>query len=98
MEKLAILLKALETAYGALVSEGFSGDSLLHYLQARGGPALLPVSALSGGEVVKALYIYEDGWKPVPLGDRTPKGVLLAVLDYLEARSGGAERPRKFGR
>ncbi|WP_336298924.1 type I restriction endonuclease [Thermococcus kodakarensis] len=88
VEKLATLLKALEAAYSTLVSEGFSGDSLLHYLQAR-GPALLPVSALSGGEVVKALYIYENGWKPVPLGDRTLKGILLAVLDYLEARSEG---------
>ncbi|WP_367884459.1 type I restriction endonuclease [Thermococcus sp. JCM 11816] len=48
VEKLATLLKALEAAYSTLVSEGFSGDSLLRYLQAR-GPALLPVSALSGG-------------------------------------------------
>ncbi|WP_367884458.1 hypothetical protein [Thermococcus sp. JCM 11816] len=46
---------------------------------------------------MKALYIYENGWKPVPLGDRTLKGVLLAVLDYLEARSEG-ERPKKSKR
>ncbi|MBP1912878.1 type I restriction endonuclease [Thermococcus stetteri] len=96
VEKLAILLKALEAAYNALISEGFSGDSLLRYLQAR-GPALVPVSALSGGEVVKALYIYEGGWRPVPLGDKTLKAVLFAVLDYLEARSEGrkAEEVRK---
>jgi predicted type IV restriction endonuclease len=96
VEKLATLLKAFEVAYSALISEGFSGESIIRYLQAK-GPALVPISALSGGEAVRALYVYEGGWKPVPLGDRSLKGVLIALLDYLEARSTGskAEEVRK---
>lgn len=48
------------------------------------GLVLLFVLVLSGGEVVKVFYIYENGWKFVFFGDRMFKGIFLVVLDYFE--------------
>jgi len=90
MERLATLLNAFEIAYKSLLREGFDGEALLNYLRARG--RIVPVGMLSGAEVPKAVYVNENGWKPLPLGDKSLKGVLMAVLDYLEGRAVGEKR------
>lgn len=92
LERLATLLTAFEMTYKSLLNEGFEEEALLNYLRTRGQPSIVPVAKLSGVEVPKAVYVYEDGWKPLPLGDRSLKGALLAVLDYLEGRSSGEKR------
>lgn len=92
LERLATLLNAFEIAYKSLLNEGFNEEALLNYLRTRGQPSVVPAAKLSGVEVPKAVYVYEDGWKPLPLGDRSLKGALLAVLDYLEGRSSGEKR------
>ena len=92
LERLATLLSALEIAHKSLLNEGFDEESLLNYLRSRSGPSIVPVDKLSGVEVPRTLYVYENGWKPIPLGDRSLKGVLMAVLDYLEGRSSGDKK------
>jgi len=92
LERLATLLNAFEIAYKSLVNEGFDEETLLNYLRARGKPSIVPVDKLSGVEVPKAVYVHENGWRPLPLGDRSLKGALLAVLDYIEGRSSGEKR------
>jgi len=92
LERLATLLNAFEIAYKSLLNEGFDEETLLDYLRARGKPSIVPVEKLSGVEVPKAVYVHENGWKPLPLGDKSLKGALLAVLDYLEGRSSGEKR------
>ncbi|GAB6134570.1 type I restriction endonuclease [Thermococcus prieurii] len=92
LERLATLLNAFEIAYKSLLNEGFGEEVLLNYLRARGKPSIVPVDKLSGVEVPKAVYVHENGWRPLPLGDRSLKGALLAVLDYLEGRSSGEKR------
>ena len=92
LERLATLLSALEIAHKSLLNEGFDEESLLDYLRSRSGSSIVPVDKLSGVEVPRALYVYENGWKPIPLGDKSLRGVLMAVLDYLEGRSSGDKR------
>jgi len=92
LERLAALLTAFEMTYKSLLNEGFDDETLLNYLRSRGRPSVVPVDKLSGVEVPKAVYVYENGWKPLPLGDRSLKGALLAVLDYLEGKACGTKR------
>ncbi len=90
MERLSTLLNAFEIAYKSLLREGFDEKALLNYLRARG--RTVPVEKLTGVEVPRAVYVYENGWKPLPLGDKSLKGALMAVLDYLEGRAEGKKR------
>jgi len=90
MERLSTLLNAFEIAYKSLLREGFDEEALLNYLRARG--RTVPVEKLTGVEVPRAVYVYENGWKPLPLGDKSLKGALMAVLDYLEGRAEGKKR------
>jgi len=92
IERLSSLLRALEVSFETLLAEGYPEDYLLRFLLARGGRSLIPVSKLSPGTVPKAVYVHENGWKPLPLGVKSLKGALLAVLEYLEARSSGEKR------
>jgi predicted type IV restriction endonuclease len=91
VERLASLLKAIELSYRALLKEGYDGETVVRYLLSK-GPSPLPVSRLSPDSIPRAVYIYEDGWVPLPLGERSIRGALLAVLDYLGAREEGKKR------
>ena len=84
VERLSSLLKALEVSFSELLKE-YPENLLVGFLLAR--HSLIPVSKLTPGVTPKAIYVHENGWKPLPLGDKSLKGALLAVLDYLEARS-----------
>jgi len=92
LERLATLLNAFEMAYESLLGEGLGEEALLNYLRARGRSSVVPADRLTGVEVPKAVYVNENGWRPLPLGDKSLKGALLAVLDYLEGRSSGRKR------
>jgi len=92
LERLSSLLSALEIAYKSLLNEGFDGGTLVNYLLARGKPSIIPIGKLSGVERPRTVYVYENGWKPLPLGEKSLKGALMAVLDYLEARASGVKR------
>ncbi|ASJ07167.1 type I restriction enzyme HsdR N-terminal domain-containing protein [Thermococcus pacificus] len=97
MERLSSLLRALELSFSGLRREGYSDDMLLSYLTSREGSSTIPVEELSGNETPRAAYVYEGGWKLLPLPEQSIKGVLLSVLLYLEKRSQGrkAEEIRK---
>lgn len=92
IERISSLLKAFELSFSTLLAEGYGEDSLLKFLLVRGQRSLIPVSKLSPDVIPKAVYVYENGWKPLPLGIKSLKGALIAVLEYLEARSSGDKR------
>ncbi|WP_297497753.1 type I restriction endonuclease [Thermococcus sp.] len=89
VERLSSLLRALEVSFLELLRE-YPQNLIVDFLLA--GHSLIPVSKLSPEVSPKAVYVHENGWKPLPLGDRSLKGALLAVLDYLEARSKGEKK------
>ncbi|NJE61337.1 type I restriction endonuclease [Thermococcus sp. 21S7] len=92
IERLASLLKALELSFERLKREGYSEKTLIEYLTSREGSTTLPVAELRGDETPRAVYVYEDGWKLLPLPEKSIKGVLLAVLLYMEKASSGYQR------
>ncbi|CAD5244302.1 type I restriction endonuclease [Thermococcus camini] len=92
MERIASLLRALELSFLGLRQEGYSEDMLIEYLTSREGMNTVPVGELRGDETPKAAYVYDGGWKFLPLQERSIKGVLLSVLLYLEKRARGYER------
>jgi len=47
---------------------------------------------LDGSEVPKGLYVYDNGWKGVPLIEKNLKGVLLSLLLYLAEKASKKER------
>ena len=92
LEDLSSLLKALELSFSGLKAEGYSEDALMAYLASKGGLNLIPIGELTGDERPRAAYVYEGGWKLLPLQERSIKGVLLSALLYLEGRSQGYKR------
>ena len=92
LERLSSLLKALELSFSWLKREGYSEEMLISYLTSKEGSSVIPVEELSGSETPKAAYVYENGWKLLPLPEQSLKGVLLSVLLYLEGRSQGHKR------
>ena len=92
LERLASLLKALELSFSGLRREGYSEDMLISYLTSKEGSSTVPIGELSGSETPKAAYVYDRGWKLLPLPEQSLKGVLLSVLLYLERRSQGYKR------
>ncbi len=91
IERLSSLLKALELSFVSLKKEGYPEETLVGYLTANSSN-LLPIDELSETDTPKAAYIYEGGWKLLPLQERSIKGVLLAVLMYMEHRASETER------
>ncbi|GAB6102040.1 type I restriction endonuclease [Thermococcus atlanticus] len=91
IEKLSALLKAFELSFNGLRNEGFGEDVLIAYLRA-GRSSLIPVDKLTGVETPRTAYINENGWKALPLGEQSLRGVLFAVLMYLYSRKEGAEK------
>ncbi|ANF23427.1 type I restriction enzyme HsdR N-terminal domain-containing protein [Thermococcus piezophilus] len=92
IERLTSLLKALELSFAGLRKEGYSEEMLIEYLTSKGGTNLVPVEDLTGTEAPKAAYVYDNGWKLLPLPERSIKGVLLAVLLYMEKNSHGPQK------
>lgn len=92
LERLSSLLKALEVSFEGLKREGYSEESLIRYLTAGESSRTVPVGELVGDEQPKAAYVYDNGWRLLPLPERSVKGVLLAVLMYLEKRRTGPQR------
>ncbi|WP_366938818.1 type I restriction enzyme HsdR N-terminal domain-containing protein [Thermococcus sp.] len=92
IERLSSLLKALELSFSGLKAEGYSEEALVSYLTAKGGLSLTPLEELDAGERPRAVYVYEDGWKLLPLQEQSIKGALLSVLLYIENRSSGPKR------
>ena len=92
VERLASLLKALELSFEGLKREGYSEKTLVEYLTSREGSTTLPVAELRGDETPKAAYVYDGGWKLLPLPEKSIKGVLLAVLMYMEKTSSSYQR------
>jgi predicted type IV restriction endonuclease len=92
VEKLASLLKALELSFEGLKREGYSEKTIVEYLTSREGSTAIPVAELRGDETPRAAYVYDNGWKLLPLPERSIKGVLLAVLLYMEKASSGYQR------
>lgn len=92
LERLASLLKALELSFSGLRREGYSEDMLISYLTSKEGSSTVPIGELSGSETPKAAYVYDRGWKLLPLPEQSLKGVLLSVLLYLERHSNGYKR------
>ncbi|ASJ09276.1 restriction endonuclease [Thermococcus siculi] len=89
IERLSSLLKALELSFSGLRREGYSEDVLISYLTSRKGSSTVPVFELTGSETPRAAYVYDNGWKLVPLPEQSMRGVLLAVLLYLAKRYPG---------
>ncbi|WP_457754439.1 type I restriction enzyme HsdR N-terminal domain-containing protein [Thermococcus sp.] len=91
LERFAALLRALEFSFDELKREGISERKLIEFLTAS-KRRLLTLEKLRGDELPRALYLYDDGWKIVPLVERSIKGVLLSLLLYLSERSEGEEK------
>ncbi|WP_457742038.1 type I restriction endonuclease [Thermococcus sp.] len=87
LEKISSLLSAFEVSYRELLGLGFGEEELMNFLKSHGKPSVISIEKLSGFERPRAVYVYENGWKPLPLGERTLKGALISVLNYLEGRS-----------
>ncbi len=92
MERISSLLKALELSFQGLVKEGYPKEALFEFLRVEKGKRIVPVYLLDGAEQPKAAYVYDNGWKVLPLPERTLKGVLLAVLLYMGKKAYGDER------
>ncbi len=92
LERLASLLKALEFSFTELRKEGYPEEMLIAYLTAKEGSRTVPLEELRGDETPKAAYVYENGWKMLPLQEHSVKGVLLSLLLYLEKRASSRER------
>ncbi len=91
LERFAALLRALEFSFDELKREGISERKLIEFLTAS-KRRLLTLEKLRGDELPRALYLYDDGWRIVPLVERSIKGVLLSLLLYLSERSEGEEK------
>ncbi|WP_297067573.1 type I restriction enzyme HsdR N-terminal domain-containing protein [Thermococcus sp.] len=91
IERLSSLLKVLELSFSGLRKEGYPEEALLNYLTVNSSN-LLPLDELSEEDVPRAAYIYEDGWKLLPLQEQSVRGVLLAVLLYMERKAPEQER------
>lgn len=92
MERLSSLLKALELSFMGLIKEGYPREALFEYLKVDKGKRIVPIYLLEGHETPKVAYVYDNGWKMLPLPERTMKGVLLAVLLYMGQRAFGDEK------
>ncbi|WP_010478054.1 type I restriction enzyme HsdR N-terminal domain-containing protein [Thermococcus zilligii] len=92
MERISSLLKALELSFMGLVKEGYPSEALFEYLKVDKNKKIVPVYLLEGHENPKAAYVYDNGWKMLPLSERTLKGVLLAVLLYIGQKAFGDEK------
>ncbi|NJE02953.1 type I restriction enzyme HsdR N-terminal domain-containing protein [Thermococcus sp. MV11] len=92
LERLASLLRALELSFSGLRREGYPGEALVEYLLSGESPGAVPLTELTGKERPRAAYVHDNGWKLLPLPERSLRGVLLAVLLYLEKTSQGYER------
>ncbi len=92
IERLSSLLKALELSFSGLKAEGYAEEALMAYLTAKEGLNLIPIEELDASERPRAVYVYDGGWKLLPLQEQSIKGVLLSVLLYLEGRSQGYKR------
>ncbi|NJE08667.1 restriction endonuclease [Thermococcus sp. M39] len=91
LERFATLLRALELSFDELKKEGISERKLIEFLTAS-KKRLLTLDKIRGDEFPRALYVYDDGWKMVPLIERSIKGVLLSLLLYLSEKSEGEEK------
>ncbi|ADT83425.1 type I restriction enzyme HsdR N-terminal domain-containing protein [Thermococcus barophilus] len=91
LERFATLLRALEFSFDELKREGISERKLIEFLTAS-KKRLLTLEKLRGDELPRALYIYDNGWKIVPLVERSIKGILLSLLLYLSEKSEGEEK------
>lgn len=92
IERISSLLKALELSFMGLVKEGYPMEALFEYLKIDKGKRIVPVYLLEGHEIPKAAYVYDNGWKMLPLPERTMKGVLLSVLLYMGKKAFGDEK------
>ncbi|NJF24425.1 restriction endonuclease [Thermococcus sp. Bubb.Bath] len=92
IERVSSLLKALELSFMGLVKEGYPMEALFEYLKIDKGKRIVPVYLLEGHENPKAAYVYDNGWKLLPLPERTMKGVLLSVLLYMGKKTFGDEK------
>lgn len=92
MERISSLLKALELSFMGLVKEGYPREALFEYLKIDRGKRIVPLHLLEGHENPKVAYVYDNGWKLLPLQERTMKGVLLAVLLYMGQKAFGEEK------
>ncbi|NJE13032.1 type I restriction enzyme HsdR N-terminal domain-containing protein [Thermococcus sp. LS2] len=91
LERFATLLRALELSFDELKKEGISERKLIEFLTAS-KKRLLTLDKIKGDEFPRALYVYDNGWKMVPLIERSIKGVLLSLLLYLSEKSKGEEK------
>jgi predicted type IV restriction endonuclease len=91
IERLSSLLKALELSFSGLRMEGYPQEMLISYLTSREGSNTRSLDELAGTESPKAVYVYDNGWKLLPLPEQSIKGVLLAVLLYLAKRYPGGK-------
>jgi hypothetical protein len=91
IERRSSLLKALELSFSSLKKEGYPEEILVGYLTANSSN-LLPIDEISETDTPKAAYVYENGWKLLPLQEQSIRGVLLAVLMYMERRASEPER------
>ena len=92
IERLSSLLKALELSFSGLKAEGYPEEALMAYLTSREGLSLIPIEKLDASERPRAIYVYDGGWKLLPLPEKSIKGALLSVLLYIENRSSGSKR------
>gem|GEM_PF-643984 len=92
LEEHANYLKAFYWGFEMLRAKGYSKDSLLSYLQSTIKPSFFLLEHLSGDELPRALYLYDNGWKVVPLIEKSMKGVLLSLLLYLAEKAEGKEK------
>ncbi|NJE04573.1 restriction endonuclease [Thermococcus sp. M36] len=92
IERLSSLLKALELSFSGLKKEGYPEDVLVEYLTSGGASGLVPVADLTGREKPRAAYVHDGGWKMLPLPEKSVKGVLMAVLLYMEKRAAGYQK------
>jgi len=93
LEGLSALLKALEVSFEGLKRAGFKEEVIINYLQrASTKVTVVTLDKLRKDETPKALYVYDNGWKVLPLTEKSLKGVLLSLLLYLAEKTEGNER------
>ena len=91
LEDYSLYLKAFTWGFENL-KKSYPKDFLISYLTGSIKSNFLLLDHLDGSEVPKGLYVYDNGWKGVPLIEKNLKGVLLSLLLYLSEKASKKER------
>ncbi|NJE25132.1 restriction endonuclease [Thermococcus sp. MV5] len=91
LEDYSLYLEAFTWGFENL-KKSYPKDFLLSYLTSSIKSNFLLLDHLDGSEIPKGLYVYDNGWKGVPLIEKNLKGVLLSLLLYLAEKASKKEK------